>query len=776
MEGPERSESRGELDKDGFAIRRELRDTLSQLIEKGWWLPGQFEDTVDRLGQHRQLAIRQIVSIFREGRVSDEVAALEVLGRLVQSEDIPLVAAIANEADMPESLRVACGLVLLGRDCADQIRCSDLSGMVLRWQARYLAEEPGLRDPLCRLYEAASREDRAKWVLLQDEELEEPEGRAAVFEMLLETEDDFGLRSMLLDGLARTHHPCARASLRRVRPRRVTERDVITTALAGLAVAGKTRNVPEGWQARVGYCDGAGSFALRFDRCGECRRPRSAVFVLDVGAGIREALGLTGSDVARYDRWPDADPEEIEPLLAEASPRLHPLPVPVALGMLAECERLARATGRSLPADYAIASRLLDPLADVDPVPAPAPAECEAEALADEAAARLLAHPGYVGWFYDAGDHLLDDLRLTVLDEFPSSPVPSPQLITRAARRLAGSGEGVRLAARLRHNAIVHRCAGETELERAAMALAAACEQGPLEDIPLVRQMLQESLHPGHYFFAPIPDTTSREDLAVMLLRSRRPSRRQVLSVDLAWILGRAGEVWLSRLPSPQRAHGDEMQRAVLAAAEAAAAWIARWWPAHADEGEAEAHRVSFGHHGQLLRRQLVSAIRRSGLRAPAADPGFGWLSLLLLWAAETLVFRICLGQCPMRCPAEPRRSGRPALDESRFPAGDEAETIIRSWPGLFVKQPSPEQERALSELVCGRTGPATTGTPCADDECFECSVCREFHPNSMMARGRLQPLTGGPLQPVCTECQARYREDPSFEAEILRTLGRLIL
>jgi hypothetical protein len=167
--------------------------------------------------------------------------------------------------------------------------------------------------------------------------------------------------------------------------------------------------------------------------------------------------------------------------------------------------------------------------------------------------------------------------------------------------------------------------------------------------------------------------------------------------------------------------------------------------------------------------------LRQSGLESPAADVGLTRLTELLTWATETLVFRICMS-CPMQCPVEPRRSGRRALEPGSFPAGDEAETLIRSWPGLFVEQPSPEQENALAELVCG-------GTPapdeCSDENkehCFECAVCQEYRPRTTLARARLQPLTGGALRPVCRRCQGRYRNETTFKAEVIRSLGRLIL
>lgn len=778
----------GAVDSQGFAIRRELRDALARLIDQGWWRPGQFEEAVDQLGEHRRLAIRQMVSIFREGRVGDEVAALEILGRLARAEDVPLLSEVANDAGMPETLRVACGLVILGHDRADLIRCSDLSTLVLRWQARYVSEEPGLREPLRRLYQAAERDDRAKWVLLQDQELREPEGRAAVLEMLLEVETDVDLRSLLLDALARTHHPCARAALGRVAPESAYERDLITSALAELAVLATPDGAPGGWSARVGFCDGAGSFALRFDFREEGQRPRSAVFVLDISAGVREALGLTGAEVERYDSWPPDRPPSAEGSGEEAEAEddapptdalMHELPITAAMSLLEECERAGRNAGRKPPADHLPARRLLDPLGGIEAEPL-APPEPDAAGVDDAQARSLLEHPGYVGWFYDAGDHLLDDLRLEVLEQQDPSQGPSEALIDRAAARLESSGEAARLARRLQHNAMVHALGGEEGLARAAASAAKSCREGSLSELPLVRRMLRESLHPGHYFFAPIPDTTSREDLTLMLIHSQRPSRKRVLGVDLAWILNRAGEVWLSRLPSAQRPHGDEMQRAILSAAQVGSDWVTRWMARRAAERErdgddAEATPVGFGSWRPSLRSHYRDALRRAGLTSPASDAGLTKLTELLSWATETLVFRIC-SHCPMQCPNEPRRSGRQALEPGRFPAGDEAETLIRSWPGLFVEQPTPEQENALAELVCG--SPQKAAEPGEDEssDCYECAICQEYRPRTTLARARLQPLTGGPLRPVCRRCQGRYRKDSAFKAEVIRSIGRMML
>jgi len=223
------------------------------------------------------------------------------------------------------------------------------------------------------------------------------------------------------------------------------------------------------------------------------------------------------------------------------------------------------------------------------------------------------------------------------------------------------------------------------------------------------------------------------------------------------------------------------MQRSVLAAAQVGSDWVTRWMARRSSDGdsslgERDATPIGFGSWRPSLRSHYRDALRRAGLTTPATDAGLTKLTELLSWATETLVFRICSG-CPMQCPSEPRRSGRQALEPGRFPAGDEAETMIRSWPGLFVEQPTPEQENALAELVCSRPARRDDGCPEGqDDDCYECAICQEYRPRTTLARAKLQPLTGGPLRSVCRRCQSRYRKDAAFKAEVIRSIGRMML
>ncbi len=395
----------GPVDRRGFAVRREVRDLLGQILTRGAVAPAQFDEAIGALGRRRNVALRQLLRFLAEGRVLDEIAALEILGRLGEREDDPLLARIVNDAALPEVARVVCGLVLLGHDRPDAIVARDVSGMILRWQARFVAEEPSLRLPLMRLYATAPRTERASWAALQDRELSEPEGRAAVFEMLLEIEEDPDLRSFLLEALSRVAAPASRAALRRIEPHGPEERDVITGALAALAAAADPERVPEGWSARIGFCDGAGSYPLRFDFRRPGRRPRGAVFVLNHDSGVREALALSGSEVHRYDEL-GGDGRGEDP-----GTLIFPLPVPEALGLLVDAERNDRREGRRPPRDHDRARRLLDPLADLRPrLPDPLSPHVDVdEARRSE---ELLDHPGYAGWFYDAGDRLLDPLRI----------------------------------------------------------------------------------------------------------------------------------------------------------------------------------------------------------------------------------------------------------------------------------------------------------------------------------------------------------------------------
>lgn len=769
-------ENEGQIDKSGFAVRRAVRDLLRPFLVEGGFVPDAFERALIALGRHREIALRQIFGFYREGRVSDEMAALEVLGRLASPEDDDFLARVAADPDEPEGARVAAALVLLGHDAVHRIESQDVSRLVLRWQARFLAEEPSLRSPLMRLYRFAPLEERAAWAALQDRELGETEGRAAVFEMLLEVEDDPDLRRMLLDALVRVPHATVRASLRRLEGRTAQERDRITGALAALALDAEPDTVPEGWSARVGFSDGTGSFPLRIDFRREGQRPRSAVFVLNLDTGVRETLPLTGLEVDRYDRLSPRAEEDDEHDGDEDhdGSLMFSIPVALALGLLVNAERSDLREGRKPPLDYRHARALLDPLADVRPTIPDAP-----KLAADEPAlpnsATLLDHAGYGGWFYDAGDHFLDDIRLEVLRTCKPGKSPGDELVTRAAHRLARGGEARRLVRMLRHNAIVHGAAGENAERVTALRAAQSVEEGGFAQVPLVRRMVRESLHPGHYFLTPIPDVPERHDLASLLLAVARPTKAHVVIVDLAWIFTRAMEVWLSRVPCHQRPHSDHVQNAVFAAARAAAssigAWFARTTKPGAQLGD------GFGPYAGELRTALRAALAEASFPVPAWDDKLEFQLDLLVQAAEALIFRVCLGSCPARCLLEPRKSATGCLLPGRFPAGREAEIYLRSWPGPLLHQPNQGQEAVLRAFVSGCESKSVRKAPDRGSETtFRCAICGEERQVSARARGRLV-ANEDPRdpEPVCRRCQRRYRRDADFRAEIKARFGRLL-
>ncbi len=733
-------------------------------------MPAEFEAALSSLGRRRKIALRQLLRFFAEGRVADEVAALEVLGRLSGQEDDATLSRVVNDPSAPEGARVACGLVLLGHDRADLIRSSDVSGLVLRWQARYVAEEPSLRGPLTRLYATASRVERASWAALQDRELSEPEGRAAVFEMLLQIEEDPDLRSFLLEALSRVPDPSCRAALRRVEAQGPEERDFITGALAAMAAAADPDRVPAGWTARIGFCDGTGSFPLRFDFTHPTRRPRSTVFVVNLESGVREALPLSGGEVQRYD---ELGPR-FEAAAGEPPPMMFPLPVADALGLLSDAERADRRENRVPPRDYPRARRLLDPLADVrprwpDPLPNPL-SFAEVRRTAD-----LLEHPGYAGWFYDAGDQVLDDLRLEVLHA--GHPQADDGVVTRAAERLVRSGEPRRLLRMIRHNALVHRLAGEPDVAGLAMAASASITAGGFVGLPLVRRMLRESLHPGHYFFTPMPEVPDRLEFAANLVGDHRPTKLRVIAVDLALALARAFEVWLSRTPSGERPHGDLVQSAVAALAQAGARTIARGGAALAATAlpaEGRPHGDAFPAELRArLRRRYEAVLATSTFPRLRSDPGHTRLLDLAVRATEALVTRCCLGSCPQRCPVDPRGSGREALLAGRFPAGYEAELYVRTWPGVFLHEPTPAQRAALSAFIKRPPLKAARGGRSAEP--FVCGLCGDERPGTARARSLLVPHDGSEAEPVCRKCRDRYRRDPAFRAETMVRRGKLL-
>ena len=756
------SEGREPVDPGAFAVRREVRDLLARLLGREEPTPDRFEKTLAALRRRRRIAVRQLLRLHREGRVRDEIVALELLGRLAEPEDHPALAAVANDPDAPESARVACALVLLGQDRPGLLTAPDISTRILRWQARFVADEPTLRAPLVRLYLDASPEERARWIALQDRELTEPEGRAAVFEMLLEVEEDPDLRIFLLEGLARVPHPAVRAAMRRVRPLDPEEADIVTGALAALAATADPETVPAGWSARVGFCDGTGSFPLRFDFRLPGRRPKAAVFVVNLLTGVRDALPLTGSEVDHYDALGAGDDDD-----ADGAPRslLYSLPVPEALGLLLTAERRDEHDGREFPLDHEAARRILDPLADLRPrLPAP-PAIPLDPGLRDRSA-ELLEHPGYAGWFYDAGDHELDDLRLEVLRTCTTDRKPSAELVDEAARRLVAEHEPRRLVRMLRHNATVHALAGEREYAAIALATAMAIATGGFARTGLVRRMLEESLHPGHYFFTPVPEGPERHDVARILYGDRKITRGRVFTIELATILARAMDVWHSRIPSLERPTADQVQGTVFALARAGAREVLA-----AVRRDPSRERPALDGLERVYRRVLDQV----DFPSQASDPDHAWLLSLLVGATRTLVEEFC-ARCPGRCLADPRADGRELLDSPTLPAGPAAEMRLRTWPGIFLHDPSPEEESALAAYMMGtRLGEVLGRRPGTGEGPYRCAVCGEVRPRTTLSRSVLLPHDGSAPGPVCRRCQGRYRRDPEFRARVVARQGKLV-
>lgn len=763
------------VDREGFAKRREVRDILRPFLVDGSFAPHVFDAAMDELDKHRQLALRQVISFFREERIGDEMAALEILGRLATPEDDAFLARVACDDSAPGGARVACALVLLGHDAAHRIDSRDLSRLILQWQARFLAEEPSLRAPLVRLYRNASVDERATWISLQDREIEDREGRAAIFEMLLEVEDEPELRRLLFEALVRVHDPSVRAALRRLEGRDPHERDFITASLAALAARAEPDRVPDGWSASVGFCDGTGSFPLRFDFRDPPRRARCAVFVLNLETGTREALALTGLEVERYDRLlpegPCAEPSEAS--------QMHPVPVGVALGLLVAAERSDQREGRVPPLDFAKARRLLDPLADLRPR-LPEAKSTAFDAPPRRTSATLLDHPGYGGWFYDAGDHLLDEVRLDVLRRSAPGKSPGDAFVDRAGERLGASGEKRRLARMLRHNALVHLAGGEREEASLAEHAARRLDEGEFAREPLVRRMVRESLHPGHYFLTPTPDLPERHDLASLILEDEQPRKESVFLVDLAWVLTRAMEVWVSRVPCHERPHSDHTSTAVHAAALAAAHAIRAWFDEAARDHVENLRGDDFGAFEKRLIDVILEAVASTGFPQPSWDPEWVKLGSLAVKACEALVFRFCLGHCPGGCLLAPEAPGLDLLAPGTFPAGRDAEIYLRGWPGQLLHQPTATEARRLAAFVAPAAAAHAREDAVSDagasPEAFECPLCGECRPRTTRARGRLVRHDGDePPQHVCRRCQRRYRRDAGYRAEVKASLGRLI-
>lgn len=752
-----RSPSR--VDSEAFAVRRGVRDLLGQILTRSNLPPPDYEKALVRLGRQRRIALRQIFLFHQEGRVVDEVAALELLGRLARPEDGAWLSAVANDRRAPESVRVACALVLLGHDRPEALRTPDISGLVLRWQARFVVEEPHLRFPLLKLYSRAVREERIAWVAMQDHELLDPECRAAVFEMLLSAEKDPDLRSFLLEALTRVAHPACRAALRRVIPQNGEERNLITGALAALAAAADPEAVPDGWSARIGYCDIAGSFPLRFDFRHPGARPRSAVFVVSLFHGVRESLGLSGGEVDRYDALPVPGADSVDPGI----PRFCPIPIQEALGFLVEAERLDQRVERQTPRDYLQARRLLDPLADLRPRTSGPVARSYSMGLAKRSQS-LLDHPGYSGWFFDSSDHALDSFRLELLKTGDPTAGPSEDLITKAAEHLAAEGEATRFIRLLRHNARVHQAAGEQESALMALAAAGALAAGGFSRLPLVRQLVRAGLHPGHYFFSPAPDPLPRATLVGMMLGRQAPTKGKVFAVDLAWILARAIDVWLSRIPSGERPHTDTIQESVTNLAWTGARCVMRWLEQVHPKTSPPARQRRFRHE---LAGHYTRALEAAQFPQVPSDPDREILVGTLVTATWELVFGLCLGPCPQRCPEEPRKNGRQAIGPGPFPAGDDAARFICSWPGPYAIRPSPEQENTLTAFLLGRQPKKTRTSTEKPRAAFQCRICgntRRSTPNSPHA----VPLpTGQVLEPICSTCYQRFQKDPGFRTEV---------
>lgn len=750
-------------DPQAFAIRREIRDVLDDLLNGGPWSPAEFDRMVESLAAHRALAIRQILLWHRERRIVDEVAALDLLASIATDELEPLLTETANDPSCADSARAACALVLIGRDRGDSLVADDACSLVVRWQARHLAEEPALKAPLMHLYCSAPPEERKRWVAVQDAELIEPASRAAVLEMLLEVERVRDIRLQLLRSMARVLHPETRAALRRVGGHSDEERRFVSRALANSPAADR---IPEGWRARIGFCDGTGCFPLRFDRALPGKRPRCALFAIDLSYGAREALALTGAEVERYDRrGPRTGPES-----AAGPESLVEIDIADALGLLILAERTSAQGGISLPPDHWRARRLLDPLADVRPrAPEALPGMIAPGAA--ERSADLLDRPGYQGWFFDSGDTELDLFRIEVLElGVQPGESPPPEIVARAARRLAMTDHPRRIAEMLTHNAMVHRAGGESDLAAVALTSAAIAVTGGFATLPLVLDMIRSSLHPGHYFFSPLSEVPDRHDLMCRLLDGSPPRRALVLEVDLAWTLSRAAEVWISRLPARERPHEDLLDRGVLRAAKVGAGWVIQVVRAAGAERAVEALRQREGELVALYR----TALARAEVPAPASDRRLDRLVMLFTAASRDLVGKICLDECPVRCPLEPGADGTEAVEGDSFPAGEQARSRILNWPGVLMNDPEPGQLELLRPYIdaAGRGAPLRYGSCCSrNGASFRCAVCDEQRP--LTARSR-SAVRADPAAAVCRRCQRRYKHDDQFRARVNELRGPL--
>jgi hypothetical protein len=444
--------------------------------------------------------------------------------------------------------------------------------------------------------------------------------------------------------------------------------------------------------------------------------------------------------------------------------------------MLLEAERADLRDARTAPRDHIVARRLLDPLADL------APRSAEPRAPAGAAPAELLARsdrlldaPGYADWCYDAGEHVLDEFRLGLLARARPSAPPDDATVTRAADALRRAGEPRRLARLLAHNAVAHLAAGENEEAAAALAVTGALAAGRFADVPLVRRLVRESLHPGHYFLAPPSEVPSRTTVMGMMLGRRRPTKARIFAVDLAWILLRAFEVWASRLPPRERPHDDRVQDAAFALAQAGTRVATRWLAGRDAAGGGD----GAGREDLLaeLADEYRALLHDLGWTPPPHDADLARLVGGLGQATFSLLFDVCLARCEARCPVHPRRLAAPEEGRRPFPAGPEAEAFVRSWPGRFAAQPSPDQATALAAVLGERACPVNRPAARSDDAAapaFLCPLCGEHRPAAARSRAVLLPHAEGQPQPVCRRCHGIYRRDALFREQVVSRLGSL--
>jgi len=239
-----------------------------------------------------------------------------------------------------------------------------------------------------------------------------------------------------------------------------------------------------------------------------------------------------------------------------------------------------------------------------------------------------------------------------------------------------------------------------------------------------------------------------------------------VFTVELAAILSRAMDVWHSRIPSLERPTADQVQGAALALARAGAREVLA-----AVRRDPSRDRPSLGGLERVYRRVL----RQVDFPSQASDPDHAWLLSLLVGATRALVEEFC-ARCPGRCLADPRADGRALLESPTLPAGPAVEMRLRTWPGIFLHDPSPEEESALAAYMMGtRLGELLARRPEAERGPYRCAVCGEIRPRTTLSRSVLLPHDGEAPGPVCRRCQGRYRRDPEFRARVIARRGKLV-